>query len=752
MIDARFTANFVACMLQIALLAAGGSVLFPLLRLRDARMRLFYWQLLLGLCLVLPWLQPWRREVIMGVAQVDSAVTFTTRSITPRGFHISWLETLAILLALCTIFRLIWLAVGIFRLAAYRRRGDEITHIAAAGSGARLLISDDVASPVTFGWRDPVVLLAPDFLSLPAAMQEAILCHELTHVERNDWVFTLAEELVRSVLWFHPAIWWIIGEIQLAREQAVDRAVIETTQARDEYIDALLQVAGVQGPQADLAPAPMFLRRRHLKKRITEAMQEKNPAEITQARLVGSHATAFVAMAGICWAAISVFPLHAAPQIAMDSPGVGVDTNAALVHRTPVSYPSAALAEGIEGTVTVQVRLDANGEVADASIVNGPDALRKSVLQSVLTWHFDKSLALSTHTFSVQFTRPADPQAGTGQVTFTASGVAPLASPFAPVTIINRIEIQGLSDLASNELRTLLPVREGSLWTDQSLADLQKTATEFDSHLQVSLIHFAYNQVAVRISPAGLSMAAASAELATAKAELATAKTELATAANELSSLSSDVFSVGNGVLPPRIISKSNPEYPVGLRDLNGMVRLSTVVGIDGRAQETRVLGSFDSRFNESALAALSRWVFAPGTKNGVPVNVRATVEINFRSDGPPALSVPPPVRVGPNVQQMNLVSQARPVYPPSAKAARVQGTVRLETTIGKDGSVVDLKAIGGPPLLIQAAIDAVKQWVYKPTLLNGQPTEVLTEIDVNFTLSDAPQQDSPLAQPVPRQ
>src|SRR5262245_12826202 len=104
-------------------------------------------------------------------------------------------------------------------------------------------------------------------------MQDAILCHEMLHVERRDWLFTLLEELVRAVFWFHPAIWWLLGEIQLAREQAVDREVVDRTQAREAYVDTLLAIAGA-GAQPDLAPAPLFLRKRHLKQRVVSILKE----------------------------------------------------------------------------------------------------------------------------------------------------------------------------------------------------------------------------------------------------------------------------------------------------------------------------------------------------------------------------------------------------------------------------------------------------------------------------------------------
>lgn len=94
------------------------------------------------------------------------------------------------------------------------------------------------------------------------------------------------------------------------------------------------------------------------------------------------------------------------------------------------------------------------------------------------------------------------------------------------------------------------------------------------------------------------------------------------------------------------------------------------------------------------------------------------------------------PLRVGGNVQQALLVRSVTPNYPPLARQARVSGVVRVEATIGRDGRIVRVQAISGPPLLRQAATDAVRQWLYKPTMLNGQPVEVVTQVDVTFNLN----------------
>ena len=100
---------------------------------------------------------------------------------------------------------------------------------------------------------------------------------------------------------------------------------------------------------------------------------------------------------------------------------------------------------------------------------------------------------------------------------------------------------------------------------------------------------------------------------------------------------------------------------------------------------------------------------------------------------------MPKRITIGGNVQSAKLISQPRPQYPAMAKQARISGVVRLAAVIGKEGNVIDLKVISGHPLLVPAALEAVQQWVYQTTLLNGEPVEVMTQIDVNFTLSDQP-------------
>ena len=102
----------------------------------------------------------------------------------------------------------------------------------------------------------------------------------------------------------------------------------------------------------------------------------------------------------------------------------------------------------------------------------------------------------------------------------------------------------------------------------------------------------------------------------------------------------------------------------------------------------------------------------------------------------PPKPKQTGPLRVGGNVQAARIINRVQPVYPPLARQTRISGTVRLHAIIGKDGMIQQLEVMNGHPLLQQSALDAVRQWRYQPTLLNGEPVEVDTTIDVIFSLN----------------
>ena len=119
------------------------------------------------------------------------------------------------------------------------------------------------------------------------------------------------------------------------------------------------------------------------------------------------------------------------------------------------------------------------------------------------------------------------------------------------------------------------------------------------------------------------------------------------------------------------------------------------------------------------------------GSMNGVLGGIISSTPVAV-----PKVATPQRVRVSAGVTSGLLVRKVNPTYPPLARQARISGTVVLRAVISKDGSIENLSLVSGHPMLAPAAIDAVKQWKYKPYLLNGEPVEVDTEVQVNFTLA----------------
>ncbi len=123
----------------------------------------------------------------------------------------------------------------------------------------------------------------------------------------------------------------------------------------------------------------------------------------------------------------------------------------------------------------------------------------------------------------------------------------------------------------------------------------------------------------------------------------------------------------------------------------------------------------------------------------GIPSNGPG-LPIPLPSGTRPVLPTPPappvhPIRVS-RISEGMLIRRVQPVYPPLARSARVQGSVVLAAVISKAGTIENLRALSGHPMLVPSAIDAVSQWRYRPYILNNEPVEVETEITVNFTLS----------------
>lgn len=624
--------NLLSYSLQIAVVTAAGAVLLRLLRIRVPNIRVLCGQALIAACLFLPAIEPRlpgkSHTANVQISTGPSTVVQSRQRSNTTPFP---METMVLfLMGAGILVRTGMLGLGFWRIRRYRQTS---TFIPAAfehlqrrlGVAADFHISSEVPGPVTFGFFRPVI-----FMPESCMRNESIACHELVHVRRRDWLFTVVEECILSVFWFHPAMWWLVAEIQLAREEAVDREVVVLLNTREQYLESLLALAAAKAG-LDLVPASPFLRKRHLKRRVASLLKEVSMSKL---RLSSSMAAFSAALVLAAWLGVKSFPLQAAPQEKQDSkidaPGVAVQPSpVAVLHRTPVAYPKEALARRIQGTVVVEVSLTATGTVSDARVLSGPEELRKAALQSVLQWHFSADAHASTKTqVTVDFHLPEPAPESIRAVAVLRP--EPFVEEFP---VVSRIILR-VPESLKQKLETRLTLREGDRLTQAANSDLTAAALGVDEHLMITF------------------------------------------------------QSVARGVMI--IISLEESAA------MNGRVG-GVIGGVPG------------------------------GAAGGIPGGVIGGV-------GPNA---PAKIRVGGNVQAANLIHKVTPVYPVLAKQARIQGVVRFTVNIGKDGTVQDVQLISGHPLLVESAQSAVWQWQYKPVLLNGEPVDVVTTVDVNFTLSE---------------
>jgi len=217
---------------------------------------------------------------------------------------------------------------------------------------------------------------------------------------------------------------------------------------------------------------------------------------------------------------------------------------------------------------------------------------------------------------------------------------------------------------------------------------------------------------------------------------------------------------IGGNVQAPERTRYVPPVYPSEARaaGVSGIVIIEAVIGHDGLVTDAKVLKSVPL-LDEPALDAVRQWRYAPTTLNGVAVSVIMTVTVKFTLDDQPAAPEPavqnpaptmpgplgmspllewkgaPPVRVGAQVTPPERVKYVPPVYPVDAQRAKVMGTVIVQAIIDEKGDVALAKVLKGVAGLDDAALDAVNQWKYKPTLMNGVPVPVMMTVTVNFSL-----------------
>ena len=311
--------------LRLAVLILVGGVTLAATRLRRPQVRLVYLQILLALGLLLPAIERWRpvpqEQQTLALASehlfqaggvgIESSVTGAAHAVALSSIY----GLVALLLVAGFLLRLLWVAIGFIRLRRSWRHSRPLGHHAAVvevkarlGICPAVLVCAQASSPAAFGWSTPSVFLPAKFMEMDAAHQRVILYHEFLHVKRRDWRWHFAEEILRALFWFHPAVVWVIGQIRLSREQVVDSEVVALAGSRRDYLDALFEIAAAA---PSYTPAPLFLAEHHLKRRVALILKE---VTMSRKKVIFALSTSFGAplLAGVFVAALLPFRASAA--------------------------------------------------------------------------------------------------------------------------------------------------------------------------------------------------------------------------------------------------------------------------------------------------------------------------------------------------------------------------------------------------------------------------------------------------------
>lgn len=586
MISLLTLVNVLAYVAQTTVVIAVGLAVLRLLRVDAPGARYVWLRTMLVLCLVLPFVQP--RVVLTPTfatdAEVDVLATGSgdgAAGSAPRarladraGAIPLSADAIALLLLGGILARLLWIGAGVVRLRSLRRTGETAPQVIefedlqrVIGTRAAIRYVPRLGQPVTFGWRRPVVLLPERMRELPEAIQRAVAAHELWHVKRRDWTWTVAEEGVRAALWFHPMIWHLISRIQASREEVVDELSVLTTGSRKSYLDALVRFAD----EPSLFAATAFARRRHLVRRMLLISKE---SVMSSTRLVASFlvAGAVVIVAG--WYTVLALPLTQAQQ----------------PPRDPVRTPSevAARTEAQRKLIEVQKRIEIQ-----------PTAENHTIL-ATFYWEMASRDATLTADQKAEYVEKG--------IAATDNALARNAE-YVPALIYKNILLRTKASAVADPLERDRLMADADILRNRAI-ELRKAQTpEQRRGQEVSIFSPAPGQAPPPPPPpppppgyvGGVEVDGVT------------------------------PIRVGGTIAPPTKIKDVRPEYPDEARAgrVQGVVIMETVIDTAGRVRDARVLRSVPL-LDKAALDAVRQWEFTPVLMNGVPTPVIMTVTVSF--------------------------------------------------------------------------------------------------------------------------
>ena len=377
---------------QLAIIIGGAGAATAVFRLPSPRGRLAFWRAIVAACLLLPLVMvfhPFSAATVTRLPFGDAALTI--QALGTAGSQMGVLKLIPAMLLAVALLRAGYLTLGAWRLYQFRQSSPRVALHPEVEAAARAVAPaaefrscDSIDQPVTFGFVRSIVLVPHRLLDLPLDLQCAVVLHEAFHVIRRDWLNLLAEQFVRTVFWFHPAMWWALDNVQLCREQTIDDLVVRWTGSRQAYVKALMSFADLAPVAAIGAP---LLGRRHLARRI-KAIATPTTRSAMSSLIAVTGLTLASAGSVVGASLIAVQGQHS--QETIYEPGNGVTLPVVVSEIRPV-YTERAKEAKIQGTVTMNCVVRRDGRVDDITVIESLDAeygLDDAAVEALRRWEF----------------------------------------------------------------------------------------------------------------------------------------------------------------------------------------------------------------------------------------------------------------------------------------------------------------------------------------------------------------------------
>jgi TonB family protein len=711
---------------------------------------------------------------------LPAAVAGPAVPVAAPAFQFSWTGAALVVYAIVAAILLARLAIGYL----FTRR--LIRAAAPIPDEENLYSSAWISVPLTIGRK---VLLPADWDTWDRPKLDAVLAHERTHVRRGDWAIALMSGVNRCVFWFHPLSWWLERRLATLAEQACDDSALLLVDSQP-YAQALLDMAAaVRTSQGRLVWEAMAMANAaEVRTRIERILDETRqiPRGLTRARWVALLACSVP----LIWL-VSVTHL-----VAQETPKTPAAMSEYLKGKPQLSPADVTTMEQylVANPNDVEVRLQLilhyyskgvrNPRIGHIVwLVENHPQTQQAIFASQGVLPRDNTLNTYAEYQRVREgwkTAVASRQGNTGVMGNASrflekSGELEEAEKLllAGGAVFQGRIGPGIDQLARLYANAILGATGDPAFPNGNVSFAARVQRDLETSENLFLVNLvgASLRSAARRPTAGMALPPGTLNLddhpllvsaidfgerlqarAGQNARIiqpregviggvpggVTGGVRGGVIGGIVGSVPSDQLAPANMPSPP-VIKHVAPEYPPLARQarISGVVKLRAVIDTAGAVKHLQVI-SGHPLLVPASLDAVKEWKFQPPASE-----ITTNLDVQFvlpPGDAPQATpgvqpQAPQRIRVGPNVHSAKLVRKVDPVYPPQARAEGIQGDVTLQILCDHSGQVIQADPIDGNPVLAAAAREAVRQWVYRPTLLNGQPVEVSSTVIVPFRL-----------------